>query len=240
MLHIKASKKDSITLNKLHVGNDVFTGKDVGKGFFASISSLKSRDVSSLESCPTFQEFVTDHNHILEICKLGKKIPLLSYDKAEELLRAIRPSVTDFYSISALHYLNGRGPAINHFKLVLNAVLSDIETSPSACSIPAMQSSCLRDMASVRLLTGATGQSAPAHSSRRRPTSTSAGWRRTSGLLPKLKPNFRVKVSHMNMLLSFLQKQSTSQSLQLSSQFFACILMQNQPLIVLLGKSSLE
>ena len=125
---MKASKKDSITLNKLHVGNDVFTGKDVGKGFFTSISSLKSRDVSSLESCPTFQEFVTDHNHILEICKLGKKIPLLSYDKAEELLRAIRPSVTDFYSISALHYLNGRSPAINHFKLILNAVLSDIET----------------------------------------------------------------------------------------------------------------
>ena len=47
--------------------------------------------------------------------------------QAEELLRAIRPSVTDFYSISALHYLNGGDPAIKHFQLLVNAVLSDIE-----------------------------------------------------------------------------------------------------------------
>ena len=48
---IKASRKSSVTLKKLHVGNDVFTGKDVGKGFFTSISLLKSRDLDSLESC---------------------------------------------------------------------------------------------------------------------------------------------------------------------------------------------
>ena len=127
MSSIKASKKDSITLNKLFVGNDVFTGRDVGKGFFTSIKSLKSRDHSSLDSCPSFQDFVTEHKHILEICKLGKKIPLLSFKKAQELLRSIRSSVTDFYSISALHFLNGGDPAIHHFQLLINAVLSDIE-----------------------------------------------------------------------------------------------------------------
>ena len=75
----------------------------------------------------TLTVFVTEHRHVLEICKHGKKIPLLSFVQAEELLRAIRPSVTDFYSISALHYLNGGDPAIKHFQLLVNAVLSDIE-----------------------------------------------------------------------------------------------------------------
>ena len=80
MSSTKASKKDSITLNKLFVGKDVFTGKDVGRGFFTSIKNLKSRDHNSLDSCPTFQDFITEHKHVLEICKQGEKIPQLTFD----------------------------------------------------------------------------------------------------------------------------------------------------------------
>ena len=64
MSSIRASKRNSVTLNQLHVGNDIFTGKDVGKGFFTSISNLKSRDHDSLDSCQTFQDFVTEHRHV--------------------------------------------------------------------------------------------------------------------------------------------------------------------------------
>ena len=123
---IRARKRNNVTLNKLTVGTTTFVGNDVGKGFFKSISDLKTRDQSELDNCTTFQQFLSDHQHILEICKAGSKIPPLCYESAEKLLRSIKPSVIDLYSVSARHYINGGVPAIKHFQLLLNAVLSDI------------------------------------------------------------------------------------------------------------------
>ena len=87
---------------------------------------MKTRDQSELDNCTTFQQFLSDHQHILEICKAGSKIPPLCYEFAEKLFRSIKPSVIDLYSVSARHYINGGVPAIKHFQLLLNAVLSDI------------------------------------------------------------------------------------------------------------------
>ena len=98
----------------------------MGKGFFKSISTLKTRDNNKLKQCTTFKEFIADHHHILEICKAGSKIPPLSYESAEKLLRSIKSSVIDLYSVSARHYINGGAIAIKHFQLLLNAVLDDI------------------------------------------------------------------------------------------------------------------
>ena len=123
---IRARKRDSVSLNKLTVGKDTFDGDDVGKGFYKSISALKTRDKDKLESCSTFQQFVSDHKHILEICKAGSRIPPLSLDQARKLLKSIKSSVIDLFSVSALHYLNGGEPAIVHFQLVLNTVLGDV------------------------------------------------------------------------------------------------------------------
>ena len=123
---IRARKRNNVTLNKLTVGASTFVGNDVGKGFFKSISDLKTREQSKLDECTTFQQFVADHQQILEICKAGSKIPPLSYEAAEKLLRSIKASVIDLYSVSARHYINGGIPAIKHFQLLLNAVLTDI------------------------------------------------------------------------------------------------------------------
>ena len=76
------------------------------KGFFKSITSLKSRD-PELSSSKTFQELVSDHDH--------------------DLLKSIKPSVIDLHSISALHYLNGGDNTIIHFQHIINAVLSDVK-----------------------------------------------------------------------------------------------------------------
>ena len=123
---IRRNKRQSVKINKLHVGSDTFTGENVRNGFFKSISELKTRD-PSLSSSRTFQEFVSAHEHILEICKTGNKIPNLSFESAKTLLKSVKPSVADLHSISALHYINGGDGAIKHFQLILNAVLADIE-----------------------------------------------------------------------------------------------------------------
>ena len=103
---IKSNKRKSVSINKLNVGDELFTDKDVGNGFFKSISALKTRNEEELQNCQTFQDFLSDHEHILEICKEGKEIPPLTLSQALDLLKSIKPGVTDIYSISALHYLN--------------------------------------------------------------------------------------------------------------------------------------
>ena len=57
----------------------------------------------------------------------GARIPPLDFFQAQKLLKSIKPSVTDIFSISALHYLNGGDPAVTHFQLLLNAVIADVE-----------------------------------------------------------------------------------------------------------------
>ena len=64
---IKSNKRDSVAINKLHVGDDVFTGNNVSRGFFKSNSNLKSRNHDQLDNCKTFQQFLSDHSNILEI-----------------------------------------------------------------------------------------------------------------------------------------------------------------------------
>ena len=98
---VKSNKRDSVSINKLSVGDDLYVGDDVGKGFFRSISALKSRDDEILH-CPTFKVFLSDHSHILEICREGQKIPPLSFSQAEKLLKSIKPSVTDIYNTVTL------------------------------------------------------------------------------------------------------------------------------------------
>ena len=39
----------------------------------------------------------------------------------------MKPSVSDFYSITAAHYLNGGDPALVHFQFLLNTVINNIE-----------------------------------------------------------------------------------------------------------------
>ena len=104
----------------------MYTDGNVADGFYDSISSLKTLPPST---SPSFASFAEDHRHIIEICKAGEKIPRISDTMAEELLKQIRPGVSDYFSISAAHYLNGGLAAIRHFRFLFNSVLSNIEVA---------------------------------------------------------------------------------------------------------------
>ena len=47
--------------------------------------------------------------------------------KAESLLKKIRPSVADFYSVTAAHYLHGGITTIRHFVLLVNIIINEVE-----------------------------------------------------------------------------------------------------------------
>ena len=55
----------------------------------------------------------------------------MTVEKAEKLLRSIKPSVCDHFKISALHFLNGGPSAIKHFQLLMNLVIQNISNSNS-------------------------------------------------------------------------------------------------------------
>ena len=122
---IKSMKaRDSKTIKLLRVGEKTDSDDAVANGFFDIISSLKT--LPPITS-PSFDIFAEDYRHIMEICKSGAKIPRISLKEAKDLLLKIRPTVTDFFSISANHYLNGGPAAIAHFRFLFNVVLENIE-----------------------------------------------------------------------------------------------------------------
>ena len=124
---IKSNKaKQAPRIKSLRVGDKLYTDERVADGFFDNISSLKTmKPISSSH----FDSFAEDHRDIVEICKAGAKIPRITLKEAQDLLKKIRPGVSDFFSITAAHYLNGGSPALNHFIFLFNSVLENIENA---------------------------------------------------------------------------------------------------------------
>ena len=77
----------------------------------------------------SFERFAEVHRHIVEISKSGAKVPELTLVQAEALLKKIRPGVSDIFSITAAHYLNGGDTTLKHFQFLINTVLKNIELS---------------------------------------------------------------------------------------------------------------
>ena len=116
----------SSKLKSLKVGDKTYNEESVADGFYDSLVQLKTLPKVTATS---FERFSEDHRHIVEICKEAPKIPKLSESQAEKLLKKIRPSVADFFSITAAHYLNGGGTTIRHFQFIVNSILNSIEVS---------------------------------------------------------------------------------------------------------------
>ena len=127
---IKGMKSNSSKkIQKLVVAKKVFPGKHVPDGFFASLSHLKSPDMSSIHSSDSFKSTLSSFNHIMEICKTGLKIPDISSKDAVELLMSLRPDVNDLYSITARHYLHAGMEGVIHFSFLLNLIIRNVNLS---------------------------------------------------------------------------------------------------------------
>ena len=123
-------------LHQLQVGDRTYTGEAVPDGFYDALTALKVPDPATLTSNPSFITARENYRHILEICKAGPPIPSISPPEAQKLLERLRPDVTDYFSISAHHYLAAGIPGIQHFSHLLNLLIADINT----VSIPEVNS----------------------------------------------------------------------------------------------------
>ena len=83
--------------------------------------------METIHCSPQFQDTLSDYHHILEICKVSRNIPEISYRKSVDILLSLRAEVNDFYSVTANHFINAGKPGFEHFFFLLNALIKNIK-----------------------------------------------------------------------------------------------------------------
>ena len=121
----KLNRANTCNIQSLSVGTKTYHGDCVPDGIFNSIKDLKTEPIETVHS-DDFPDFNEEYRLILEICSSNKKIPLFSYNDADKMLRSLKKNVNDFFSITPLHFLHAGIDGIEHFKLLMNAVINNI------------------------------------------------------------------------------------------------------------------
>ena len=121
---LKNSRSEKVS--KMKVGQLTYFGNTVPDGIYESIRKLKTDPTDIDKDEPNLPNFTEEYRLILDICKTGRKIPLLSKEQSFKILSKIRKNVNDFYSITALHYLNAGTVGQDHFHFLLNGIISNI------------------------------------------------------------------------------------------------------------------
>ena len=116
-------------IEKLNVHDKVYYGDKVPDGVFDAMTSLKSCKYSELVKSPPVAEQLSNYDHISKLCAEKRPLPPISLTTASDLLHTLKKKVKDFYSITALHYLNAGKEGLTHFQELLNAVLEEVENA---------------------------------------------------------------------------------------------------------------
>ena len=125
---IKGHKSPSSNkIHELQVKNKTYRGESVPDGFYDSLQSLKSPVMDAIHSSSHFQSTQADYEQIVEICKLSRNVPEISYRKAVEILLSLRAEVNDFYSITANHFINAGQAGFEHFFFLLSSLMKNIK-----------------------------------------------------------------------------------------------------------------
>ena len=116
----------------LTVGEKTYPVDMVGDGLFESISELKKQDKASLKSSPNYASWLQDYRYILEICKHRRDIPPITLDQSNSILEDMKPTVSDFWSISPMHFRNAGEQGRIHFNFLMNRIISEVNCSSAS------------------------------------------------------------------------------------------------------------
>ena len=98
-------------------------------GIFDSLFNLKAPNMQDYNKLPPYLEAVSVYKHIIELASRGSKIHPITFSKREKLLRGLRSSVIDYFSITSLYFLHLGQEGIQHFVFLLNAIIANINSS---------------------------------------------------------------------------------------------------------------
>ena len=122
----KIKNSSNVNVLKLKVGEKTYIDSNVSDGFYDSISSLKKLDTSDLSQSSSYISSLEDLKNIMKICSTGTPVPQISLQKTKQIVKRIRPSVADYFSITGYHYLHGGDVALEHLHFLLNGILHDL------------------------------------------------------------------------------------------------------------------
>ena len=111
-------------LHLLNVGDKTYEGSQVSDGFYAALSDLKNSD---LHAFPTFDELSQKDNYLFHLGKAGLPIPQISLQETGSILKKMKPSVSDLYSITPKHYLTAGESGTIHFYELLKMISVNVE-----------------------------------------------------------------------------------------------------------------
>jgi hypothetical protein len=70
-----------------------------------------------------------DYRNLLDICKNKKDLPNISMVDSTKILNNMKSSVSDFYSVTTLHYINAGNAGFEHFNFLLNCIIDDVNNA---------------------------------------------------------------------------------------------------------------
>ena len=124
---IKQAKRSSCSkVNKLTVGCDTYHDEFVKDGFYHSVAALKKRNVEKLNSSQHFCDLTSEYMHIVELCRKGTSLPVITDEDALEILTRMKPNVPDINSVTPNHFLLAGPLGWRLFALLLNSLIADI------------------------------------------------------------------------------------------------------------------
>ena len=126
---IRGFKSTEASINKLKVGDKIYNDDQVPDGFFDSLSSLKSPDMSNIEATHEYQSTLSDYVNIVKICSEGRTIPAITPQHSMKILLNLKPNVSDLYSITPHHFIHAGPEGHQHFHHLLSLLVNDINLS---------------------------------------------------------------------------------------------------------------
>ena len=128
--YLKTCRRSKQTrIEELLVGDKLYTGSAVCDGFYDSMTSLKQCDLEELRNDPYLSDQFTNYDIIVKISQGQPPIPPISLTKSTTILKSLKKDVKDYYSITALHYLNAGHEGLLHYNCLLNAIISNVNNA---------------------------------------------------------------------------------------------------------------
>ena len=128
--YMKSSRNaKSSKIEHLTVGEKVYTGSAVCDGFYDSMTSLKKCSIEELRSDPNLAGQFFNYDHIMKLCQDKLSLPPVSLEESSKLLSRMKKNVKDFYSVTALHYINAGHKGLLHFHSLINALIADVNNA---------------------------------------------------------------------------------------------------------------
>ena len=120
----KSSSKAQVPF--IMVGEKKYKGDKAIDGLYESILHLKTSDQKQLASSPFHQPMMEDYKYIKLLCSTKSDLPPIPLKESNILLHRIKPSVSDFFSISAYHFIHAGLAGMIHYNLLLNSFITDV------------------------------------------------------------------------------------------------------------------